>query len=506
MTEMSTARSPGFKQKFIHGFRWTFVRSVGGMLVRAATLVVLSRLLTPADFGVVAIAVSMIGSTCLLVELGVGPALIQRRELTYRHVGSAICVSLVMATLLIGLLQLFTPPLVDWLGIAPQENVFRFLTLMLLLQPLATILSSIARRNLEMKHAAAADLSGAVFGYSAVGITMALLGFGYWALATAQLAQFATSLAMLLVSQRRKLSLRVGLTEARDVLAFGASFSVGRIANYAAQKFDRALIGLQLGVEAAGNYQRTINMLQVVGPFFAGPLDAVMFPLLSRIQDDASKLRRGYRATTAVAALLTMPASVLLCVSAPVLVPLVLGPQWFDVVLPTQIMAGVLFFRTNDSITDTLTRSVGRVKERAALQVGYATLSLGSICILKDFGLPGITAGLLAVTVLNFVIMSFLVRRVTSMTLADNFLPLLPAVIVAATLALAGLGFYLVLGHSFFTLGWMASYLFTSALIYGALIGILPASLFPEDLAALRGSVRQRIFAPTRIGKAAAAE
>jgi PST family polysaccharide transporter len=500
MSNEST-RQPPLRQLLVRGFAWAFGQSVGGLVIQLTTLMVLSRLLAPSEFGIVAIVVSSLGALTLVVELGVGPALIQRSSITSRHIGSALWLSLSLAVLLIAVLQVFAQPIADWLSIGDQVPALRVLTAIVLLQPLVTIFSAIARRDLQMREAATADLVGTTIGYSAVAIAMALLGFGIWSLIAAQIAQLALTLVLLGLYQRRKLSLRLGLQETKDVLSFGAYFSVGRLANYAAQKFDRALVGALLGREAAGYYQRALNMLQLVGPFLSGPLDAVLFPLLSRIQDDAKRLRRSYRASTAVAAMLTMPLSVILCVSSPVLVPLVLGSQWHGVVLPAQIMSGLLFFRTNDSITATLVRATGRVKARAALQVLYAVLSLGSIWVLKDFGLEGIAAGLLLTTILNFILMSFLVRRVTSMTLGDNFLPLIPGAAIALILALLAYGSYQLIGQRLFTLPWMSLHLAASALAYFLLAAFMPAALLPHEVTGLRAAVFQKSLKAIGVGR-----
>jgi PST family polysaccharide transporter len=502
MTSDSPKRPP-LRHLLVRGFAWAFGQSVGGLVIQLVTLMVLSRLLAPSEFGIVAMVVSSLGVLTLVVELGVGPALIQRSSVTSRHIGSALWLSLSLAFILIAVLQIFALSIADWLGIADQVPALRALTAIVLLQPLVTILSALARRDLHMREAATADLAGTTFGYSVVAIALAALGFGIWSLVMAQIAQLALTVLILVFYQRRRLSLQVGLQETKDVLSFGAYFSVGRLANYAAQKFDRALVGALLGREAAGYYQRALNMLQLVGPFLSGPLDAVLFPLLSRIQDDAARLRRSYRASTAVAAMLTMPLSVLMCISSPVLVPLVLGSQWHEVVLPAQIMAGMLFFRTNDSITATLVRATGRVKGRAALQVLYAVLSLGSIWVLQDFGLEGIATGLLLTTILNFVLMSFLVRRVTSMTLADNFLPLIPGAVIALVLSLLGCCAYVLVGEQLFTLPWMSLYLAVSGMACLALAVFMPPVLLPDEVVTLRTAVLQKAARTVGAGRLA---
>jgi O-antigen/teichoic acid export membrane protein len=506
MSADSPTKKPPIRQLLMRGFAWAFGQSVGGLLVQLITLVVLSRLLTPSEFGIVAIVVSLLGGLALVVELGVGPALIQRPTITSRHIGSAIWLSLSLAIVFMVVLQLVAQPVAIWLGIGDQVTALRALASIVLLHPLVTIMTALTRRDLRMREAATADLMGTALGYSLVSIALALLGFGLWALVAAQIAQLGLTLLILACYQRRNLSLRFGIQEIKDVLSFGAYFSVGRVANYMAQRFDRALIGVLLGSEAAGYYQRALNMLQLVGPFLSGPLENVMFPLLSRIQDDTARLRRSYRASTAAAAMVTMPVSVLLCISAPVLVPLVLGSQWHGVVLPAQIMSGVLFFRTNDSITATLMRAIGRVKVRAALQVLYAVLSLGSIWILQDFRLEGIAAGLLCATIINFTLMSFLVRRVTSMTMADNFTPLIPGALIALCLAVLGAGSYLLLGRELFTLPWMALHLAVSGLAYLGLAAFLPASLLPGELASLRSAVLEKAARRARIAKLAKAD
>jgi PST family polysaccharide transporter len=505
MSADSPTKKPPIRQLLMRGFAWAFGQSVGVLFVQLITMVVLSRLLTPDEFGVVAIVVSLLGGLTLVVELGVGPALIQRSSITRRHIGSALWVSLSLAILLMVVLQLTAPSVAVVLGIGDHVIVLRALTAIVLLHPVVTVLSALTRRDLRMREAATADLMGTTLG-SLLSVVLAVLGFGLWALVFGQITQLSLTLLNLAYYQRRKLSLRFGIQETKDVLSFGAYFSVGRVANYMAQRFDRALIGALLGSEAAGYYQRALNMLQLVGPFLSVPLENVMFPLLSRIQDDAARLRRSYRASTATAAMVTMPVSVLLCISAPVLVPLVLGSQWHGVVLPAQIMSGVLFFRTNDSITATLMRAIGRVKARAALQVLYATLSLGSIWVLQDFRLEGITAGLLCTTILNFILMSFLVRRVTSMTMADNFTPLIPGALIALVLALLAAGSYLLLGGALFTLPWMALHLVVSGIAYLCLAAFLPASLFPAEVASLRSAVIEKAARRVRIGKLAKAD
>src|SRR5688572_4173740 len=149
---VAASRSPRqFKRLFLRGFAWTFTQSAGGFLVQAVTLVVLSRLLAPAEFGVVAIAISAVGVVSLIVELGVGPALIQQRDLNDRHIGSAIWISMGLATLLMIICQLIAAPVAHYLGIGEHVSVLRFLTVIIFLAPLQMIPSSLARRAFKMR-------------------------------------------------------------------------------------------------------------------------------------------------------------------------------------------------------------------------------------------------------------------------------------------------------------------------------------------------------------------
>ena len=134
----------------------------------------------------------------------------------------------------------------------------------------------------------------------------------------------------------------------------------------------------------------------------------------------------------------------------------------------------------------------------------YAAASLGSIFLLQDYGLPGIAAGLLGVTVLNFIIMSFLVRRVTAMTLADNFTPLIPGFVVGASLAAIAGTFYWALGPELFSIRWMALYVAASALAYALLVACLPSALFPAEIASIRATFQQKLWNAIRPWRPAA--
>jgi len=223
---------PPLRQLLLRGFAWAFGQSVGGLLVQLITLVVLSRLLSPSEFGIVAIVTSLLGGLTMVVELGVGPALIQRPSITSRHIGSALWLSLSLSVALFVVLQMIAQPLADRLEIGDQVVALQILTAIVLLQPLLTILSAVARRDLQMRETATADLVGTTFGYSAVAMSLASLGFGIWALVTAQIAQLSLTIVILAFFQRRKLSLRLGLQETKDVLSFGAYFSIGRLARW----------------------------------------------------------------------------------------------------------------------------------------------------------------------------------------------------------------------------------------------------------------------------------
>jgi PST family polysaccharide transporter len=195
------------------------------------------------------------------------------------------------------------------------------------------------------------------------------------------------------------------LASARRLLGFGSAYSVAQLGNWTANNGDNLVVASLLGPAPLGIYARAYQLLVQPANLIGSVADKVLFPTMSRIQDDHVRLSRAYVTANSLIAMLTLPAGVLLFVLAPEVVAILLGPGWEAVVLPLQIFAVVLLPRTAYKISGSLTRATGAVVGGALRQWIYAGLVVVGCAVGSRWGINGVAVGASLAIVLHTAIM-----------------------------------------------------------------------------------------------------
>jgi O-antigen/teichoic acid export membrane protein len=410
---MNGAAGGDLTRNTLSGLLWTAWGAGAHAVLQLVVLVVLARLLSPAQFGVVSAALIVINFSRILYQFGLGPALVQLPRLEARHVGTAFTASVAFGLLLGVCIWATAPVAAKVLRIEAAGPTLRALAWMFPLLGIGLVPESLLVRDLRFRWLANADVATFAVGYGAVGVALAALGWGAWALVVAHLAQSLLRTVVLLVA--RPPSASAPWFERRafnELLYFGGGHTVARIANFVAHHGDTLVVGRWLGPAALGLYGRAYQLMATPASLFAGVLDKVLFPVMATVQRDAGRLASLYTRGLAVIALVVLPPCALLVVLAPEVVTLALGPQWMGAVVPLQILAAGMLFRTSEKMSDSLARAVGAVYRRAWRQVLYAALVVAGAWVGLRWGIGGAAAGVLVALGVNFALMAQLSLRV----------------------------------------------------------------------------------------------
>jgi PST family polysaccharide transporter len=198
---------------------------------------------------------------------------------------------------------------------------------------------------------------------------------------------------------------------------FSGGLTLRRFGQQLSQGLDNIVVGRWLGAEALGLYGRAYQLVSLPPATIGKAMGSVMFPVLSRVQDDRPRLAAAYRRSTAVLALLTIPAAAAVIVLAPELIMVMLGPDWLGVIAPLQILAPGIFFRLIFQLSDSLGMAAGTVYAVAWRQGAQAAAVLVGALIGQHWGLPGVAGGVLVAQVLTYVLVTQLCLRLTSLSL-----------------------------------------------------------------------------------------
>lgn len=406
----------GLTKRALGGILWTFSGTGVQLVAQLSVIMVLGRLLTPTDFGLMGAAAVVIAFSQIVSQMGVGPAMIQRRELQPAHVRVAVTLSCALGCLL-GVAVYFGAPAIATFYRMPQvEPVLRGVAFLFPLDGVNTVAKSLLTRELRFRLLVALEVGSYVLGYGCVGVILAWYGFGVWALVVANLAQVALRTVAMYVATMHPARPSLDLKAGRDLLSFGFGHSMAQIGTVLSQQGDNLVVGRWLGPTALGVYGRAYNLMVMPAGVFGKIVTRVLFPVMAQVQDEPNRLAGAYERALAVVALISLPVSAFLWLVAPEFIPVLLGPGWVSVVLPFQLFTVGLLFRMTSKISDVCASAAGAVYSRALLQAVYAGLVVVGAVIGQRWGVGGVAIAVSIAMGINWLTMAALCRSVTGLS------------------------------------------------------------------------------------------
>jgi lipopolysaccharide exporter len=309
--------------------------------VRFGTTIVLARLLTPDDFGIVAIALVVSMLLDQLKDLGTGSAIVQRDVVDDALINAVFYLNLALGALLAGLMYLTAGPVADLLGNPDAAPVLEAFAAITFLTSFAQIHHSLLRRHLRFFELAVVTSTTAAV-TAVVSITAAVLGMDYWALVAGTAAGAVVGTVMVwLYDPWRPALRRIELSSLQSIWGFSFHLFLSNLLFLVFNQVDKVIVSRFLGGAALGTYtlaQRTVTSpIATVSTVVA----EVTFPAFSRRQDDDAALRGGFLKSSRVVALVTFPAMCGLAALATPAVAVIFGSDWSSLVPIIWLLAPV---------------------------------------------------------------------------------------------------------------------------------------------------------------------
>ena len=477
------AGKKGLTHSTLVGFFWSFAGTGVQAVLQYVVLAVLSRLLVPAQFGIVSIANIIVVFAGFLYQLGLGPALIQRKVVNDDHIRSGFTFTMILSVVLTVLVWLLAPFLASFYPKIPGLlEVIRGMSFLFVINGVGTVARALNFRDLNFKIKARFNAVAYIVGYGIVGVGLAFLGFGAWSLVWASLSQsLVTSIFFLGASPHPK-GFQLNRKALGELWAMGSGFTLGQIFNRVAGTSDNLIVGATLGGQAVGLYGRAYQLMVLPSQYFGQVLDQVLFTAMSKKQDQPKTLAAVYRRGVVTIALVVMPLSAFLFFLAPEFIHVLLGSQWDAVILPFKIFAFTMLFRTSYKMGDSICRSTGVVFQRALRQFFFSVAIIVGTWVGHYQGIVGVTIGVSLAIAFNFFSMAQLSLKVTETTWATFFKVHVPSVLLTGVTALETW----LLADLLRSLGWPdVSVLVGSVGVVGvtllALIWLLPGFFLGKD-------------------------
>lgn len=420
---MSTEEAASLTARVTRGLGSLFIGAGVQTSVQLVVTGVLARLLSPSQFGLMGAAMVVIAFISIIGQSGVGPAIVQRADLSPAHLRAGQTLSLLLSLSSWAALVLAAPWVARFFRMPDLESVVLVVSLILPIAGISRISEALVQREMRFRQLATIGVISYLLGYGVVGILLSLAGVGVWSLVGAQLVQAAVRSSMLLAVRRGTLQLgTLACSETRDLLKFGAGLSLAKLANQLAIQGDNLIVGRMLGADALGQYGRAYQAGVMPASVIGSVIDTVMFPALAGVQKEKPRLVRGFIDALAASAVIAIPAMVLLSVLAPELIVVMFGSQWDAAISPFRILSLALLFRINYKVCDALARATGYVYRQAWRHSVYAVAVIVGALGGQRWGVSGVAAGVLAATFLHYTLMLQLGRVATGARWTDMVL------------------------------------------------------------------------------------
>lgn len=404
----------------LRGVQWTYIGTAATGLLQMISAAVLGRLLTPAAFGLVAMALLALQFTNTFARMGLGPALVQKRDLSPDEIRAGLTSSVGLGTLVAGLVWIASPLVGSAFGEPEVVPVLRAMGLTLIIHGAGLPAESLLRRQLRFRERESIRVASYGLGYLAVGCVGAVLGAGVWSLVIANLIQ--TGMCTVLYYHRTRHPLRpiFRWSAYKDLYGFGSRVSLISVLEYVGLNLDTFAVGRYATAAILGQYSRAFVLVGIPVRQLNHGLATVLLPSFSKLQDDVQRLRRAYVGGVSAAAAIIVPLCAGMAVASREIVLVVLGPQWEPVIaiLPLIALASALGALTHFAAI--VAEAQAELNKKFVLQGSYVVL-LG-LFLLPALGrdLWAYAAAYAAARVFQHVGFAFLMRATVYLPLGQH--------------------------------------------------------------------------------------
>lgn len=396
------------------------------LLFQFGILIILARLITPADFGVFVMATSFLWITLTFSDLGLGTAVLQQQQLTEGHASALFQVNLATG-LAFALLFLAASPLFGlFYHDARVAHVAAVLSLAFVISGLTAVQLALLRRALKFGVLLRAQIIASAVS-SVAAVVLALMGYGYWALTVRALAD---PLVYSILAWRSSgwLPGRAKWDETTKTLLRYGGHNLGfTLLSSIGRQADSILVGWRFGSVELGAYALASRLFYLPLVHAAWPLGYVMIPTLGRLQNDPDRLRRWYAKLLRMVTFATLPPMCSLALCADDVVYLVAGPQWTKAAEILRVLGPVGALHVASATIDWLLLSQGHARRSLIWEAVRTTSSLVCIALGLPWGPIGVAVGLAASTLVLFPPSFAYATKGTSIRLVDIAHALLPS-------------------------------------------------------------------------------
>ncbi len=428
------------KTRAIAGLGWRMLQSVSSQLVNFVLQLILARLLLPEDYGIVSMAAVFITVANVFVQTGFTSAIIQQKNLTQEETVSAFAGGMLLSAVLFVLLYIAAPAISRFYQEPILVDVLRVQAINLPILALCSVPLALLTRELQYKKSFIAS----IVGYSVnglVGIAMALMGLGVWALVLSTLVGNAVNCLLLMVITRWLPRARPSFAAGKQVLSFSSKILAANLLNTLYNNMYNLIIGKAYNAATLGYYSKGFQFPTVIMNNVDGVMNNVLFTTLSRAQDDPKRSKHIMRLSQRMSLYITAPLMAGMFAAAEPMVTVLLTSRWLPAVPFIQVVCVICLLWPLSSKTQAI-NAQGKSGVTLTYNLVTKVITFGVMLYFKQFSIQTLMLASMLAEIANAFICMPVAARYLDYTVSEQLVDFLGSIYPA--LLMGGLVYALV--------------------------------------------------------------
>lgn len=422
--------SDSLKGKTAKGVLWSSVERFSTQGVQFVIMIVMARLLTPKDYGLIGMLAIFLAVSQSLIDSGFSQALIRKQYRTETDNSTVFYFNLVVGAVLYLLLFLSAPLVADFYETPELTAVMRVACIGVVINSFAVVQRALLTVNIDFKTQAKASFSAAFFS-GCVGICMAYSGLGVWALVIQQLLNLSINTGLLWLFSSWRPKRLYSWQSFRELFAFGSKLLVSGLLSTLYGNIYTIVIGKLFSASNLGHYTRAQHFAEFPSSNLTGILQRVTYPVLCSIQEDDKRLEKVYRKFLKLSAFVVFPLMLGLSAVAHSFIQVTIGEQWKFCSVLLQIICFSMMWYPIHAINLNLLQVKGRSDLFLRLEIIKKIMGISVLCVTASFGLVWMCYGQIFNSITALIINTYYTGKLIHIGFLKQMRDLLPTLLLS---------------------------------------------------------------------------
>ena len=439
------------RMSIISGLVWKFAERIGAQSVSFIVSIVLARLLCPEDYGLISLITIFLAVSGVFIQSGFGTALIQKKDADNIDFSTVFYFNILMSLIFYFLLYIISPYIAKFYNEPTLTTIVRVMSISLIISAVNNVQCAYVSKTMQFRRFFYSTLVGTILS-GFVGVAMAYMGFGVWAIVAQQLFNTLVDTIVLWFTVKWRPQLVFSIERLKGLFSFGWKLLASGLLDTLYNNIYGLLIGKIYNPSLLGLYNRGYGFPNLIVSNINGPIQSVLLPALSEEQDNKERLKAMVRRSIVTSSFIIYPMMVGMAAIAKPMVTILLGEKWLGCVFFLQISCITLAFWPIHTANLQAINAVGRSDIFLKLEIIKKILGISVLVISIPFGINVMVIGRAFTSLIGTIINAFPNKKLLGYSFVEQWKDLIPSFILSLVMGLMVMSIELLGFNSYITL------------------------------------------------------